>query len=225
MTTITNSDRPLSQRYSHFVILSLLALSTIACGSNAKRSPKLYYEGLMIKSPPPSADEKARLLSVLPQKLKQRTVYVKRSGQKQKVFGAQVKKLKTLTHPELKALWLAVDKRYIGAELDLKIITLKKDSVPVTVWIDLKGTMTIEVGQWKASPIPNGPKEVEQRWNVGPLKVKAGAKWSKRALRSINLALSKLSTLKPLTGTKSVSSLTIFKYVLLNAQSNSPCSL
>ncbi len=194
MTKTTTSDRPLSQRYSHFIVLGLLALSTIACGSSTSKSPKLYYEGLMIKSPPPSADEKARLLSILSQKLKQRTVYVKRSGQKQKVFGTKIKKLKTLTHPELKALWMALDKRYIGAELDLKIITLKKDSVPVTVWIDLKGTMTVEVGQWKVSHIPSGPKEVEQRWNVGPLKVKAGAKWSKRALRSINLALSKLSS-------------------------------
>ena len=172
-------------------IASSLSLVFFACGSSSK--PKLYYEGLMIKSPPPSSDEKARLLNALPKQLSKRIVFVKKNGQKLKVFGPNTKKLKKLTHPELKAIWLSADKRYIGAELDLKIITIKKDSIPVSVWIDLKGNMTVEAGKWKSVSIPSGAKEVEKRWKVGPLKVKAGAKWSKRALRSINLALSKLS--------------------------------
>lgn len=176
---------------SRIFTLLFCSLAFTACASTSK--PKLYYEGLMIKSPPPSSDEKGRLLSALPQKLKGRQVFVKRNGQKQKVFAPKIRKLKTLTHPELKALWLGVSERYIGAELDLKIITLKKDSIPVSIWIDLKGNMTVEAGKWKPVSIPKGAKEVEQRWKVGPLKVKAGARWSKRALRSINLALSKLS--------------------------------
>ena len=92
----------------------------------------------------------------MPQKLRGRQVFVKRNGQKQKVFAPKIRKLKTLTHPELKALWLSVSERYIGAELDLKIITLKKDSIPVSVWIDLKGNMTVEAGKWKPVSIPSG---------------------------------------------------------------------
>ena len=191
LSLLNNYIYPWLMLWSKLAIISSVCLAFFACGSSSK--PKLYYEGLMIKSPPPSSDEKARLLNALPRKLGKRSVFVKKNGQKQKVFGPKTKKLKKLTHPELKALWLSVDKRYIGAELDLKIITLKKDSIPVSVWIDLKGHMTVEAGKWKSVSIPSGAKEVEKKWKVGPLKVKSGAKWSKRALRSINLALSKLS--------------------------------
>ena len=171
----------------------MLSLSLGACTSYSSRKPALYYESVMIKSSPPRADERTQLLKLLPGKLKNRRVLVKRKGRKQTVYGPKKQNLKKLSYSELKALWLSLDQRYFGAEIDLKMMTLNKDSIPVTVWIDLRGNMTIESGQWKVSHVPRGPKEVEERWHIGPLKVKAGAKWSKRALRSINVALSKLS--------------------------------
>ena len=173
--------------------LSLMICVVSACGSSTSVKPKLYYEGTMIRSPVPKKGEKSLILNELKTVLKKRKVFVIKRSKKEMVYGAKINRLKTLTHPELKAIWIAESKRYIRAELDLKIITLKKDSVPVTAWVGLDRSITVEQGQWKRSEVPSGAKEVEDRWGVGPLRVKRGAKWSKRSLRSINLALSKLS--------------------------------
>lgn len=168
--------------------LFLFALTLIACGSSGPKKPKLYYEGMMLQSTAPKKNEKKNLLYSLSKTLKDRKVFVKNNGKTNRV-----KTLESLSLAELQALWLSSDKDYYGAELDLKILTSKTESVPVTVWIDLKGEMTVEKGQWKPSAVPSSAQEVEERWKVGPLRAKRGTKWSKRALRSINIALSKLS--------------------------------
>ncbi len=179
--------------HKSLVAMAIFILSAlIGCGSSA---PKLYYEGTMIKMRSPQKNERQRLIADLSNSLGKRSVFRMSRGQKKKVYGARKNRLKSLSHPELKAIFIAKDKKFIGAEIDLKVMMLdKKSSVPVTVWIALNQSITVEEGQWKSSRVPQNSREIEEKWRVGPLKVKRGAKWSKRALRSINIALSKLNS-------------------------------
>jgi hypothetical protein len=147
----------------------------------------------MIKTPAPKKGERANLIAALPNMLKRRTVFRLKNGQRARVFGKGSNKLSKLSHAELRALWIAHDPKYKGAELDLKIRLYGQNTTPVTVWVELNGAMVVEEGKWQRNEIPKSAAEIERRWRVGPLRVKRGATWSKRALRSINIALSKLS--------------------------------
>ena len=176
-------------------LISVAALSLlVSCGSSSHTRPdNKYYEGLMIKTPAPKRGERAQLIAGLPSRLGARSVFRVR-GTRSKVFGQGVNRLKTLSHAELRALLIASSQDYSGAELDLKVRLYGKNTVPVTVLVEMNGDFSVEEGKWKRSEIPKSAREIEKRWKVGPLKTKRGAKWSARALRSINLALSRLSS-------------------------------
>ena len=173
------------------IFIAILLLGAIGCAS---QEPRLYYEGTMLRTPPPKSGEKKALISQLPQELAGRRVYQIKSGKRRLIFGGRRKAFSKLSLTELRALWFARDDEHIGAELDMKLLTSPRESLPVTVWVSLEGSMTVELGQWKHSKVPKSSTEIERRWGVGPLRAKRDAKWSKRALRSINLALSALSS-------------------------------
>lgn len=179
---------------SSWILMSALVGILAGCGaSNSFEKPKnRYYEATMIKTPAPKRGEKSKLIAALPSKLKGKRVF-RIKGKRIQVLGGKINRLKELSHAELRALFIVSGQDLQGAELDLKVRLYGKSTAPVTVIIEMNGDISVEEGKWKQSAIPKSAKEIEARWGVGPLKVKRGAKWSKRALRSINIALSKLS--------------------------------
>ena len=176
-----------------FMVTILFVMSGCGSSSRSHRPSGKYYEGLMIRTPAPKKGERAHLIAALPKMLKKRKVFRIKNGRRARVFGGGINKLRQLSHAELRALWISHDSKYRGAELDLKIRLYGHDTTPVTVLVALNGALSVEEGRWKRNEIPKNAAEIERRWSVGPLRVKSGAKWSKRALRSINIALSKLS--------------------------------
>lgn len=174
-------------------VIILLMLSVLDQGCSSTQ-PHLYYESTMIKLAPPKEGEHKGLLAKLPSALKGRRVFHLKGKKRILVLGKSHNELDRLSHAELRALWVAHDDNYLGAELDLKILTAPRESTPVTVWVALNGDMTVEGGEWSKTAIPKNAEEIEHRWKIGPLKTAKGATWSKRALRSIHLALSKLSS-------------------------------
>lgn len=183
----------LSSSIAHVIICLASVSLLIACGSTPTKSHKYYYETTLIKTPKVKSNERKNLINSLPKMLGRRTVHLKtKDGKRTKVYPKK-SKLNSLSHSVLRALWMASPKQYFGAEFDFKIVLSSKKYKPVSVFIDLKGNIIVEEGVWPKHKTPKSPKEVQNRWKVGALKSK-GVKWSARALRSINLALSLLET-------------------------------
>ena len=162
----------------------------IGCGgSGSKYPPHLYYETTLLKQSSPKKNEKKRLILSLEQTLGKRKVYRKTLQSTKQVFPS-VSGLKSLSHEELRALWTAHPPRFYGAELDLKVKLPKRKAIPITVWIDLKGNLTVQKGRWAPLSKPPPKKQFSQHWKIGPLKAESGKKWSKKALKALHLALS-----------------------------------
>ena len=182
-------------KYSSMRVCWLLLLgasvSLIGCGSS-KPLGYLYYETTQIRTPKATKGERANLLHTLSSTLGKRVVYQKRGGKKVKVYPGGG--LKSLSHAALRAIWMASNKRYYGAEFDFKVRLPPKRVTPVSVWISLNGTITFKEGQWPKYKTPKSPEEVEARWKVGKLKRTKGRGWSDRALRAIDLAMAQLAT-------------------------------
>ena len=182
----------------YFRLLSLLCLSAllnIGCGSrpSSKYPPHLYYETSMIKLPPLQKNERARLLQHLQEKLGKRKVFKKTGPRSQPhMIFPSAKGLAKLSHAELRALWVALAPHLYGAELDLKIKLPKRKPVPVSIWIDLKGNLTIAKAKWAALPAHPSASTFSKKWKIGGLKAKKDQKWSAKTLRALNLALTLL---------------------------------
>jgi|GEM_PF-1084519 len=170
------------------LLLCALGSALLACSSAPKRMSGAYYETTLIKTPKTNSSEYKKLKQTVPSLYKGRSVTVVKGRSKKRYSASRLPKL---SHPILRALWIASGEGYYGAEFDLKVRT-PNARTPVSIYISKKGDARVMTGQFKKRAAPS-VEELERRWGLRGVERSQGRGWSERARRALNLALSLLT--------------------------------
>lgn len=178
----------------HLFYISLLVyISLVACQSSKKLSKRsLYYETTMIKTPQISFKQKPQLLTTIIKALKKRSLYQGTPTKNKKIIVKR-SHLEKLSFGVLKAIWIASDRKYYGAELDLKMKSKQGKPMAVSVWISRKGKMVFNRSNWPKFRTVKSAEALQKKWKIGGIKNSKQRKWSPLALNALDYALQLIS--------------------------------
>lgn len=166
-------------------VLAALLLLT-ACGSTQK--PRAYYDSTGFRQAPASNAQRAALASTAKSRLKGRKVAVRQNGK-----TAPVTAFEKLPVAVLQALLVVSDDGRKGAEADLLIPVKGEGTYPVTVVVDLNGSMVAEAGPKLRWPTPKSEGDLQRGFGTGPLQKTGRSHWDEPSRLALQSALERLS--------------------------------
>ncbi len=159
------------------------AAAVLATGCGGGRSAHPFYETTTYRHEAVSRDYRATLVTHAA-KLARAGKLRRRDG-KGKVRRIKPGQVKTLSLATLRAIHMASDDKFFGAEVDLLVAVKGKGRVPVSVIVDMKGNVIVERAKRAAKIGLSGPASF-------PIK-KGSAKWSQKQKRNVAVGLALLS--------------------------------
>ncbi|MEE2644299.1 MAG: hypothetical protein VYD19_05150 [Myxococcota bacterium] len=162
-----------------------------AAAGKMKRMGRLYYESLAVKMSAAQSGQRAALLKAVNRAYRGRRISLREGGRAQ-VFTPAA--LKQLSLPGLQALSAFSPRHFYGAEIDTLVPAGRKRALPISLRIDLKGDVELELS--KASmpeEVSVSLAELRARYGTLDFKREGDARWGQPARYALDQTLAQLS--------------------------------